>query len=109
MQRVLWMWFDLGVRGDYQGMYAWLDSHKAKECGDNFACLSYEFKGDLIESLTEDLKRAVNVTNRTRVYVVWSEYEAPRVMKGKFIFGGRKAPPWTGYAAGAEQAVPDEG
>ena len=96
MQRVLWMWFDLGVRGDYQGIYAWLDSHKAKECGDNFAYLSYEFKGDLIGSLTADLRKAMEVTNRTRVYIVWSEQDDSRVMKGKFIFGRRKAAPWTG-------------
>ena len=30
----IWISYDLGVRGDYEGLYAWLDSHGAKECGD---------------------------------------------------------------------------
>ena len=30
----VWISYDLGIRGDYEGLYAWLDSHRAKECGD---------------------------------------------------------------------------
>ena len=89
-------------------MYAWLDARKAKECGDSLAYASYEVEGDLIESLVNDLKAAVEVTKKTRIYVIWQDPDS-RKMKGRFIFGGRKAPPWTGYGASPEQAVPDEG
>ena len=26
----VWISYDLGVRGDYEGLYAWLDAHDAK-------------------------------------------------------------------------------
>lgn len=28
---------NLGVQGDYEGLYAWLGEHRAKECGDSVA------------------------------------------------------------------------
>lgn len=33
----IWLSFDLGVSGDYEGMYAWLDDKRAKECGSSVA------------------------------------------------------------------------
>ena len=108
MQRAVWISFDLGVRGDYQGMYAWLDNQEAKECGDNLAYVNYQFEGDLVESLVAGVKAAVDVTKKTRIYAIWQDPES-RKMKGRFIFGGRKAPPWTGYGQSPEQSVPDEG
>jgi hypothetical protein len=108
MQRAVWISFDLGVRGDYQGMYAWLDSKQAEECGDSLAYMNYEFEDDLVGSLVTDLSKAVEVTKKTRIYVIWQEPESHK-MKGRFILGGRKAPPWAGYGQSPEQAVPDEG
>jgi hypothetical protein len=35
MKSFVWFSFDLGVRGAFEGMYEFLDSHEAKECGDN--------------------------------------------------------------------------
>ena len=29
----IWISYDLGVRGDYENLYSWLDTHGAKECG----------------------------------------------------------------------------
>ena len=44
MQRSIWLSYDLGVRGDYEGMYSWLENHAAKECGSSVAFLkNYEF------------------------------------------------------------------
>ena len=40
-KQVIWISFDLGIRGDYENLYAWLDEHGAKECGDNFASIIY--------------------------------------------------------------------
>ena len=106
MQRVVWISFDLGIRGDYEGMYAWLDSHEAKECGDSVAYLKYEFQGDLVQALLRDIEDSLEVTKKTRIYVIWQDPESGS-MKGRFIIGGRKSPPWTGHAGGTEQAQPD--
>lgn len=29
--RTIWISYDLGVQGDYEGLYGWLDTHKARE------------------------------------------------------------------------------
>ena len=34
-QKAVWISFDLGVQGDYEGLYRWLDSFDARECGEN--------------------------------------------------------------------------
>jgi hypothetical protein len=44
MQKTIWISFDLGVKGDYEQLYAWLDNHGAKECGPNLATLRYAFQ-----------------------------------------------------------------
>jgi hypothetical protein len=53
MQRAaVWISFDLGVRGDYEGMYAWLDTHNAKECGDinvRVNCLATFNRADFVD------------------------------------------------------------
>jgi hypothetical protein len=93
----IWISFDLGVRGDYEGLYAWLDRHGAKECGDSIAYLKYEYTRDLLEELNTDLTNAVDITRKTRIYVMYRDPETERI-KGKFIVGGRKASPWEGYS-----------
>jgi hypothetical protein len=108
MQRSLWISFDLGVRGDYEGMYAWLDTHEAIECGDSVAYVKYDYEGDLIESLREDIKNAVEVTKKTRIYVVWQD-PVTHSTKGRFVLGSRKAPPWAGYAASTGDEESDSG
>jgi hypothetical protein len=107
MKNAVWISYDLGVQADYEGMYAWLDEHEAKECGDSLAFLNYEYTGSLLDTLTEDLQKSVEITKRTRVYVIYREPETKK-MKGSFIFGGRKAPPWSGFAVSAGTADIDE-
>jgi hypothetical protein len=93
---VVWISFDLGVQGDYESLYRWLDAHDAQECGDNLAFLKkYEHSGSLSESLKRDLEGSIEINQRTRIYIVREVSGKP---KGKFIFGSRKRPPWTGYA-----------
>ena len=96
MKQLIWITFDLGVRGDYEGIYGFLDSHQAKECGDSVTVLQYEFKRDLIAELKKDLGDAVTLDRRSRVYVVFPDKNGK--YKGKFIVGRRKQSPWTGYA-----------
>ena len=37
IRKAIWLSFDLGVAGDYPGLYKWLDEHDAVECGDSVA------------------------------------------------------------------------
>lgn len=107
MKSAIWVSFDLGVQADYEGMYAWLDEHQAKECGDSLAFLNYEYAGALLDAITADLRKSVQITKRTRIYVIYRERDTKK-MKGSFIFGGRKAPTWSGFAVTAGTADTDE-
>ena len=102
MQSAIWLSFDLGVRGDYEGIYAWLDSNGAIECGDSMAHLKYEHSGDLITDLKADLKNSVGITKKTRIYIIYRDTEKD-TWKGKFIIGTRKAAPWSGFGSSGEQ------
>jgi hypothetical protein len=102
----IWISYDLGVRGDYEGLYAWLDQNKAKECGDSLALLSYKYSGDLVDALKADLDGSVDTNKRTRMYVIYRD-EKTKKMKGHFLFGGRRASPWAG-ASGQGQEEDDE-
>lgn len=106
-KQIIWLSFDLGLRGDYEGLYAWLDRHKAKECGEGVAFLAYPHDGETLPTkLKADLKKSVTFDKRTRVYVIWRNKE--QVMKGRFIVGSRRAAPWAGMAPGTA-AEDDEG
>ncbi|MCK9423465.1 MAG: hypothetical protein M0Q38_12795 [Bacteroidales bacterium] len=99
MKKSVWISYDLGIKGDYPGLYRWLDSHKAKECGNNVAFLSYEYKSDLIEEIKVDLKKAIEFKNGDRIYIVYNELkESKQHSLGLFIIGNRKSSPWVGYA-----------
>jgi hypothetical protein len=103
----IWISFDLGVRGDYEGLYAWLDRHGAKECGDGVAFLNYEYSGELIDALKKDIEESMQISKKTRMYVMYREPDTKK-MKGQFILGGRKASPWEGYAEQTTQVDVDE-
>jgi hypothetical protein len=107
MKSAVWICYDLGVQADYEGMYAWLDEHEAKECGDSLAFVNYDYNGSLLKKLTADLRKSVQITKRTRIYVIYRDQETKK-MKGVFIFGGRKVPPWSGFAVSVGSAEADE-
>ena len=102
MKNAIWISYDLGVRGDYEGIYTWLDEHGAKECGDSLAFISYEYKKDLLKELKADLLGAITPSKRTRIYAIHLD-PATKKMKGTFLIGGRKAPPWGGFAVGTQE------
>ncbi len=106
MAKSVWISFDLGVSGDYEGMYAWLDNHAAKECGDSVALVQYESRGDLITELRAELKTNVKTTSRSRVYVIYRGDDAKT--KGTWLVGGRKQAPWTGYGSLESEGTTDE-
>jgi len=102
-----WLSFDLGVRGDYEGLFTWLDDHHARECAGNTAFIQYSHEGPIFEAIQADLREAITVTKKARIYVIYLE-PSTRKMKGKFIFGGRTAPPWAGFTTEPTQEDQDE-
>ncbi|MDE0056594.1 MAG: hypothetical protein OXP07_00605 [Defluviicoccus sp.] len=91
MERAIWLSYDLGTSGDYEGMYAWLESHGAQECGSSVAFLkSYGSEGNFLESLQADVGDAVTLNRRSRIHVL---YKDDGRLRGSLLFGKRKAPP----------------
>jgi hypothetical protein len=99
MHKAIWFSYDLGVRGDYESLYQWLDQHEAIECGDSIAFLRYEYTETndvlFIDKLKSDITESVKLTKYDRIYVIWKD--GPKI-RGKFVFGNRKAAPWAGFA-----------
>jgi hypothetical protein len=104
----VWVSYDLGVNGDYEGMYAWLDSRRARECGDSVAFILYEHSGeDLLKDIKDDLNNHVTIDNKkNRIYVIRL---VDGTMKGTFIFGRRRNAPWAGAAGTGEQVEDTNG
>ena len=116
MSMMLWISFDLGVSGDYQGMYTWLDNHAAKECGDSVALLLYDPSSDSpyalqalqdpFAALRTELQKNVQLTSSSRVYVIYGAADGNT--KGTWLVGGRKQAPWTGYGSLEGEGATDE-
>ena len=102
-EKLVWISFDLGVSGDYESMYAWLDEHHAKECGDNLAAINFEPRRDLVAELKSDIKKSVELNKKSRIYIIYKSEKG--TMKGTFVHGTRKQAPWTGYGASAEEST----
>ena len=50
----------------------------------------------IIDKITDELKRAINLSKSDRIYLVWKDHSEQKV-KGEFINGFRKQSPWEGY------------
>lgn len=96
--KTLWISYDLGLKGDYSGIYAWLDAQQAKECGDSLAVFKWESKGELFEEIRTELNKSIKLSASDRIYIIYRDDDTGHV-KGKFINGGRKRAPWEGFAA----------
>ena len=84
-----WLSFDLGLRGNYEELYEWLDNVEAVECGEGTASFVTSKTRDLI---IKELKKILD--KNARVYII-SKYKSKYV--GKFVLGKRKKTPWAGY------------
>lgn len=107
MKKLVVLSFDLGIDGDYESMYAWLDDHEAKECGDSVAWLYYAYpdgEESFEQSLKSSLEKSVRFGERSRVYVL---HRSDGKIKGRFIFGRRKSAPWVGF--GRREETDEEG
>ncbi len=105
--KTFWLSYDLGLKGDYEGLYQWLDEHQAKECGSALAMFKRDVNGTtFIEDIEEELTSAVKFKDGDRIYLIWRD---GALNKGKFVVGGRKRSPWEGYASAFENTQVDSG
>lgn len=104
--KTFWLSYDLGLKGDYHGMYEWLDTYEARECGDSLAVFKYKSGKNFLRDIIKDLKNTVEFNNGDRIYLIWRDDTAD-IVKGKFILGKRKPAPWEGYALGEEDFPED--
>ncbi len=97
MTKTVWLSYDLGLRGDYEGLFRFLAEMEARECGGSLGVFNFPVKDDLMKELKAAVKKHVDLGKRDRIYVA---YKGPNGKPtGQFLFGGRKAPPWAGYAS----------
>jgi hypothetical protein len=102
-RRGIWISYDLGVKGDYEGLYQWLDERNAKECGQSLAFFYWETESkDPADEIKSSLREAIEVDKKTRIYVI--RRLPAGTMRGSFIVGNRKANPWVGSAGKASPA-----
>ena len=107
MKKPVWISYDLSVKGDYEGLYTWLDDHEAKECGDSNAFFLWDDIGigDIPSQVKESLLLSFSYDGKKdRIYILYEkEKEGKKTIGGKFILGKRKANPWTGFGSSKEE------
>lgn len=90
-----WLSYDLGLRGNYEDLYEWLDNMKAVECGESLASfVTHKTRDQIVKEIKAFLDK------NARVYVI-SKHKDKYV--GKFVLGKRKRAPWTGYSSAVEE------
>jgi len=96
--------FDLGLRGDYDRLYSWLDSMKALECGDSTALIQKTFENDdhnyIYDFLRNEINQKVGIKPSDGIYISFIGSDGQ--LKGKFLFGGRKRALWEGCAVNGD-------
>jgi len=108
---VIWLSYDLGVGGDFQGFYSWLDDNKATECGNNNAFFRYSYPEsietdkDFAEFLKNELENKIKFNPGNRVYIVTKSIDKNGKSVGSFIIGKRKANPWEGFGTKTENSI----
>lgn len=95
-----WLSYDLGLRGNYEDLYEWLDNMEAVECGESLASFITDKTRDQI---VKEIKAFLD--KNARVYVI-GKYKDKYV--GKFVLGKRKRAPWAGYGSAVEEEEEEE-
>lgn len=105
MKKTVYLSYDLGFDGDYEGLYRFLDQHQATECGSSLARFTYNYITDLKAELTKELETHISVTPKVRIYIIFKNGDD--IMKGIWLYGNRKNPPWAGYHIAAKDLEED--
>ncbi len=87
-----WLIFDLSARANPKGLFEWLDTMEATECG-LFAATFISDKPR--ERVVTELTNAAG-DGGIRLYLIGRKPDGTLV--GSFILGRRKPAPWEGYA-----------
>lgn len=104
--RAIWISYDLGIKGDFPGLYSWLDNHDAKESGNSIAFIEYFYKKNLLEEIGIDLKQNVEFKQGDRIYIVRTRIvDSKTKVSGRFIIGKRKSNPWEGYGQKGDDVI----
>ena len=107
-KRLIWISYDLGIKGDYSSLYSWLDSRDAKECGNSVAALQFVYKSNLISELKKSLTDEISLNKNSRIYLIRQEKsDGKSSVKGKFLIGKRKPSPWEGFSNNYEDSSED--
>lgn len=93
-EMTIWLCYDFTIGGDRQGLYSWLDKHRAKECCDS-AVIQYTFKEDFLAEIEQDVRKSVKLSDKDRLYIIWTDETGKT--RGKFLNGGRMIPIWKNY------------
>ena len=96
-KKAFWISYDLGIKGDFNSLYQWIDSHKGKECGNSVAYVTFSFQTDFIAELKKNLEDNIELKASDRIYIVYND-EGTEKTTGTFLFGNRKSAPWEGLA-----------
>jgi hypothetical protein len=113
-KKSIWLSYDFGLRGNYSGLFTFLDNNEAIDCGNGFAYFKYDNKDllkseELINKLKEELNEIISPAPNDRIYVIWRDDDSASInVKGKFLFGSRKTPAWNGYATKGNNNLEDE-
>lgn len=113
-KKAIWLNYDLGLKGNYSALFAFLDNNEAIDCGNGLAYFKYDNKGllkseELIEKLKNELIDSVSPSSSDRIYVIWRDDDKlTSSLKGKFLFGNRKTPAWNGYSTKKGNIQEDE-
>lgn len=97
----IWISYDLGIRGDYEGLYKWLDEHEAVETGNSCASFAMKFSNNDDSTIKKELLESLKEvdTQNTRIYFIRKSLKDGQLnTRGSFLIGGRKSNPWEGYA-----------
>ncbi|WP_300726044.1 hypothetical protein [uncultured Bacteroides sp.] len=105
--KTYWLSYDLGVGGDYESLYSWLDNHKAKPCGDSVAYFKYQYEEgeNPDEKLKNELLDCLDLKGGNKLYLIRRKEDGSSIL-GSFIYGTRSAAPWVGY--GSHDTIVDE-
>ncbi len=63
-KKAIWLVYDFDLGGDIQGLYKWLDSNGAVECGNGVAFLNFNFQEDFYSELRDDLNKHVTILKK---------------------------------------------
>ena len=104
MKSRIWLSYDLGLHGDFPGLYRFLDNQDAQEIGHSSATFMFETQAEdeegFLRALETKIKEVMEVDKNTRLYVVCASKDqngAITRVYGKFLNGRRKSNPWKGY------------